>query len=87
MTKIVNGIAIPNMPWQDKPEGLDKEVVRRYSENPVIERHVIRASNSVFNSAVVAHDGMFYGVFRIDDRARVQDLYKGVSEDGINWTI
>lgn len=87
MTKIVNGIAIPNMPWQDKPEGLDKEVVWRYSENPVIERHVIRASNSVFNSAVVAHDGMFYGVFRIDDRARVQDLYKGVSEDGINWTI
>lgn len=87
MAKIINGTAIPNMPWEEKPAGMDHEAVWRFSENPVIGRHAIRASNSIFNSAVVAWNGKFYGVFRCDNRARDMDIYKGVSEDGINWTI
>ena len=40
-----------NIPWQDRPEGC-KDVVWRYSENPVIDRYSIPTSNSIFNSAV-----------------------------------
>ena len=87
MTKVLNGVSLLNMPWQDKPEGLEREIVWRYSGNPVIERHAIRSSNSIFNSAVVPFQGKYYGVFRCDDRARVQDLYRGISEDGIHWVL
>lgn len=87
MTKVLNGVSLPNMPWEDKPEGLEREIVWRYSGNPVIERHAIRSSNSIFNSAVVPFQGKYYGVFRCDDRARVQDLYRGISEDGIHWVL
>lgn len=38
--KIVNGISLPNMPWEDKPEGC-KDVIWRYSKNPVIPRDLI----------------------------------------------
>jgi len=87
MANIINGTSIPNMPWEEKPAGLDKETVWRYSQNPVIGRHAIRSSNSIFNSAVVPWKGKFYGVFRCDNRAREMDIFKGVSEDGISWTI
>lgn len=49
--KIV-GAPLPNMPWEDRPEG-SKEVLWRYSKNPVIPRDILPTSNSVFNSAVV----------------------------------
>ena len=35
--KIINGTAIPNLPWQDKPADC-KDVVWRYSANPIIKR-------------------------------------------------
>ena len=57
MSKIV-GKALPNLPWQDKPEG-DKMPVWRYSENPIIGRNAQKRSNSVFNSAVVAFEDGF----------------------------
>ena len=41
-----------NMPWEDRPVGC-KDVMWRYSKNPVIERYQIPSSNSIFNSAVV----------------------------------
>ena len=40
------------MPWEDRPEGC-KDVMWRYSKNPVIDRYAIPTSNSIFNSAVV----------------------------------
>ena len=49
--KIV-GAPLPDMPWEDRPEG-SKEVLWRYSKNPVIPRDILPTSNSVFNSAVV----------------------------------
>lgn len=51
MAKII-GDAIPNIPWQDKPANC-KDVLWRYSENPIIERDAQKNSNSIFNSAVV----------------------------------
>ena len=40
------------MPWEERPEGC-KDVMWRYSQNPVIDRYAIPTSNSIFNSAVV----------------------------------
>ena len=31
--------AVPNVPWQDKPEGHKGAPVWRYSENPIIDRN------------------------------------------------
>ncbi len=51
MAKII-GNAIPNLPWQDKPQGYT-DPVWRYTNNPIIGRNGNKRSNSVFNSAVV----------------------------------
>ncbi|MEN6519770.1 MAG: glycoside hydrolase family 130 protein [Armatimonadota bacterium] len=80
------GSALPNIPWEDKPEGYNG-VVWRYSKNPIIPRDLIPTSNSIFNSAVVPYKGKYAGVFRCDDTCRRMQLYAGKSEDGINWQI
>ena len=85
MAKII-GNAIPNMPWEDKPEGY-RDPVSRYSGNPVIGRNGNARSNSVFNSAVVPYKDGFAGVFRCDSRSISMDLFAGFSPDGIHWTI
>jgi len=85
-TKIINGISLPDLPWEDRPAG-SQDVVWRSSRNPIIPRNAIPDANSIFNSAVIAYQGAFVGVFRIDDKRRVQDLYFGKSQDGLNWQI
>ncbi len=87
MSKIkIEGAALPNMPWQDRPEGVTS-TLWRYSENPVIDRNHIPCSNSIFNSAVVTFEGAYAGVFRCDDKNRRMRLHVGFSKDGINWDI
>ena len=85
MAKII-GESLPNIPWQDKPEGCS-DPVWRYTENPIIERNAIPSSNSIFNSAVVPFEGGYAGVFRCDSKSISMDIYAGFSEDGINWEI
>ena len=80
------GPALPNIPWQDKPAKY-REVLWRYSENPVIPRDLISCSNSIFNSAVVPFENAFAGVFRCDDKRREMRIHSGKSPDGINWQI
>ena len=80
---IINGESIPNIPWQDRPEG-STDIVWRYDKNPVIPRNLIPTSNSIFNSAVVTFNGKFAGVFRCDDKQRNMELHAGFSDDGIN---
>ena len=46
------GVALPNIPWQDKPDGY-AGVVWRDTRNPIIPRSPFPTANSVFNSAVV----------------------------------
>ena len=96
--KVLNGVSLPNIPWQDKPADC-KDVVWRYSANPIIKRdHIIvkrangyrEPSNSIFNSSVVPFevgDYKFAGVFRVDDRERNMELHAGFSKDGVNWDI
>ena len=85
MARII-GMNLPNIPWQDAPEGCN-EPIWRYSENPIILRHSTAVSNSIFNSAVVPFKDGFAGVFRCDDRAITMNLYVGFSKDGIHWEI
>ncbi len=82
----MNQPPLPNIPWEEKPAG-SFDVVWRYSGNPVIPRNLIPSSNSIFNSAVVPFQGTFAGVFRADNRARVMDLHRGFSKDGIRWQL
>jgi beta-1,4-mannooligosaccharide/beta-1,4-mannosyl-N-acetylglucosamine phosphorylase len=85
MSKII-GNALPNIPWQNKPQGCN-EPVWRYTENPIIERNAIVNSNSIFNSAVVPFGDGYAGLFRCDSRSVSMDLFAGFSADGINWKI
>jgi beta-1,4-mannooligosaccharide/beta-1,4-mannosyl-N-acetylglucosamine phosphorylase len=86
---IVNGNSLPNIPWEERPSSSDprKELMWRYSGNPIIPRNLTARSNSIFNSAVVPFKGAFAGVFRCDDTARHMDIHAGHSKDGINWEI
>lgn len=85
MSKII-GPELRNIPWQDRPQG-DPMPVWRYTGNPIIGRHAIKRSNSVFNSAVVPFGDGFAGVFRCDSRSVSMDIFAGFSPDGIHWTI
>ena len=38
--------AVPNVPWQDKPEGHIGAPVWRYSENPIIGRNPVEGESS-----------------------------------------
>nr|WP_307992878.1 glycoside hydrolase family 130 protein [uncultured Niameybacter sp.] len=76
--------ALPNMPWQERPENVD-EPVWRYSENPIIKRNPIKKVARIFNSAVVPYEEGFIGVFRAETKTGVPYLYLGRSKDGINW--
>jgi beta-1,4-mannooligosaccharide/beta-1,4-mannosyl-N-acetylglucosamine phosphorylase len=84
--KLLNPVSIPNLPWEDRPTA-NAHVIWRYSQNPVIQRHAMPRSNSIFNSAVVPYRGHFAGVFRADDTCRVMNIHSGLSEDGLNWTF
>ena len=75
-----------NIPWQDKPIDC-KDVLWRYSKNPIINRYDIPSSNSIFNSAVVPFNKGFAGVFRCDNKAVQMNIFAGFSKDGIKWKI
>ena len=79
-------MGIPSRPWEERPAGC-KDVLWRYSKNPVIPRDLLPDSNSIFNSAVVPFKGGYAGVFRCDDKNRRMTLHVGFSKDGIQWDI
>lgn len=83
----VKGVAIPNMPWEEKPENYDMPMWR-YSKNPVIGRNPVENVARIFNSAVVPYkNGEFAGVFRAETKNGVPYLYTGFSKDGLNWNF
>jgi beta-1,4-mannooligosaccharide/beta-1,4-mannosyl-N-acetylglucosamine phosphorylase len=73
-------------PWEDRPAG-NRDVLWRSSRNPIIGRHHLPRSNSIFNSAVVPFGDGYAGVFRVDDRTRTMNIHAGRSPDGIDWLI
>jgi beta-1,4-mannooligosaccharide/beta-1,4-mannosyl-N-acetylglucosamine phosphorylase len=83
---LLNGDPIPGLPWEERPAGC-RDVVWRFSANPVIARDLIPSANSIFNSAVVPFGGRFAGVFRCDNRWRRMVLHRGFSADGVHWEI
>ncbi|MFK5973450.1 MAG: glycoside hydrolase family 130 protein [Flavobacteriaceae bacterium] len=74
------------IPWQEKPHD-SKDVLWRYTENPIIGRYDIPTSNSIFNSAVVPFEDGFAGVFRCDNKAVQMNIHAGFSKDAIHWNI
>jgi len=80
------GPALPNIPWEERPQGC-RDVVWRSEKNPIITRDAVPGANSIFNSAIVPFQGGFAGVFRVDTTARTMQLHAGRSEDGIHWHI
>ena len=87
MKKIkIIGSALPNIPWEDRPEG-SSVPLWRYSQNPIIKRNQLPDSNSIFNSAVVKFKDGFAGVFRCDDKNRRMTLHAGFSKDAVHWDI
>ena len=84
---IINGKSeTVRIPWEDRPNG-SKDVIWRYSDNPVVPADIIPCSNSVFNSAAVPFKDGFAGVFRCDSKSRALRIHAGKSKDGINWQI
>ena len=83
---MIIGESLPNIPWEDRPSGC-QDVVWRYSKNPIINRHQIKGANSIFNSAVIAKEGAFIGIFRSDNQAMEQKLFFGRSKDGLAWDL
>ena len=77
---------IPNIPWEERPEG-HTGPLWRYSKNPIIGRNPVPKGARVFNSAVVPYNGEFVGVFRIDHKNTRPFLHFGRSKDGIHWEI
>ena len=74
------------IPWEERPIG-SKDVIWRYSKNPIIDRYEIPSSNSIFNSAVVPFEEGYAGVFRCDNKAVQMNIHAGFSQDGIHWEI
>jgi beta-1,4-mannooligosaccharide/beta-1,4-mannosyl-N-acetylglucosamine phosphorylase len=85
-TIMIVGSALPNVPWEEKPEHCN-DVVWRSSRNPIIPRDLIPCSNSIFNSAVVPFEDGFAGVFRVDNKKREMRIHSGKSKDGVDWEI
>jgi len=76
---IISGNPLPNMPWEERPEG-QRTPLWRCSKNPIIPRDLLPTSNSIFNSAVVPFGEGFAGVFRCDDTNRRMVLHVGFSD-------
>ena len=85
MSKII-GEALPDIPWQERPQGCGS-VVWRYSGNPIITRENVADANTIFNSAAIPYKGGYIGIFRVDSTALLQRLHLGRSQNGIDWEI
>ncbi len=63
-----------------------RDVVQRYSGNPILTPEMIPGANAVFNSSVARFGNGYVGMFRVERREGYQSLRVGWSDDGItNW--
>ena len=67
MKHTIIGEALPNLPWEDRPEGC-LDVLWRYSGNPILNWNPIPKAARIYNSAVLPHKSEFVGVFRADQK-------------------
>jgi len=85
-SRTILGPDLPNLPWQKRPAKC-RDIVWRYSENPIIGWNPVGRAARVFNSAAWPQEGAFVGVFRADHRNGRADLHFGRSKDGIDWRL
>jgi beta-1,4-mannooligosaccharide/beta-1,4-mannosyl-N-acetylglucosamine phosphorylase len=85
MAQIV-GKPVPNMPWEDKPADC-KEVLWRFSGNPIFDWNPGPKAARVFNSAVIPYGDEFVGVFRADHKDITMHIHFGKSKDAVNWEL
>ncbi|MBR1874703.1 MAG: glycoside hydrolase family 130 protein [Eubacterium sp.] len=87
MSKVsfIDQTALSNIPWQEKPQDLTGAPVWRFDGNPITKRNPGKNIARIFNSAVVAYEGAFIGVFRGEQLNGVSFIYLGRSKDGIHW--
>lgn len=87
MTQVkIIGEALPNMPWEDRPQG-SREIMWRHSGNPVIHWNPTPKTARIFNSAVMPYGDQFIGVFRADHKNGRPQLHVGRSKDALHWEI
>ena len=86
-TEFIDKTALPNIPWQEKPADVPGAPIWRYTENPITGRNPMKNVARIFNSAVVAYEGAFIGVFRGEQLNGVSFIYLGRSDDGIHWNF
>ena len=77
---------VHRLPWEERPAS-SRELVWRYSENPVIGRNPIPTAHAVYNSAVLPYHDRFVGVFRVEHKTRMPYLHLGWSDDGLKWDL
>ena len=82
----ITGDRISNLPWADRPAD-SQDVVWRYNSNPIIGRNAMPSAGRIYNSAVIAYNGEFIGVFRVDGLDGMPLLHLGYSVNGIDWKI
>lgn len=84
MKHVIYGPKLPNMPYEEKPEGFTGPVWR-YSKNPITKRNPFDNVARVFNSAVIPYGDGYIGVFRGDKHNTIPSLFIGTSKDGVNF--
>ncbi|SDZ33855.1 beta-1,4-mannooligosaccharide/beta-1,4-mannosyl-N-acetylglucosamine phosphorylase [Evansella caseinilytica] len=84
--RTIIGNSLPNIPWQDRPEG-NGDIVWRHSTNPVIDRNPLPKVARIFNSAVAPYGDKFVGAFRVEYTNGKPHLHIGFSENGYEWDI
>jgi beta-1,4-mannooligosaccharide/beta-1,4-mannosyl-N-acetylglucosamine phosphorylase len=84
--KTIIGNALPNIPWENKPNGCT-DVIWRYSKNPLINWNPTRSTSRIYNSATLPYNEGFVGVFRADHKNGRANIHFGTSKDALNWNI
>ena len=86
MSHTIIGNTLPTIPWEDKPAGYDFPMWR-YRQNPILDWNPIPCVARIFNSAVIAVDDGYVGIFRADYRNGRPQLHFGTSRDALHWDI
>jgi len=64
-----------------------REIVTRFSGNPIITPDMIPGANAVFNSSVVPFEGRYAAVLRVESRQGYQTMRLAWSEDGVCFEV
>ena len=86
MKNIIIGNALPDIPWEERPAD-SKDIIWRYSKNPLIDWNPTPSTARIYNSAALPHEGKFIGVFRADHKNGRANIHFGRSNDGFKWDI